>query len=212
MLVEFVAPGVAAVRVETDVDTTAVLNLFGRPGEVNNTRPEEDKTLSKSHTISIPIVGIRPGYSVTVKDKEGRQGTGILERPLEGTDVVGTQFFGRGASRPGVAFQAGRKGTVIWTNLLGAEAPFAGLVRLYAKPNTCTRAQECPVTLVQTFTTDTIGGDKVSATHAVPIAFPDTPNVDFRVLVVGRERPLGTAARPLSYFYQLDVPAASVLK
>lgn len=204
MLRDHGGTNLAVVRFGTNVETTAVLSVFGSPGQPTGVDPQPDATLAKEHTISIPLgLGGTPlGISLTVTDKNGAKAGAILEY---GSVIVGTQYFGRTpASMPKFTFSAPYRGTATW-DAIGSSTPLPlGSVQIFGKQPACTTAQQCQATLKATATEDTRTLHEGYESHSIPVTLPDTPAQDFQLLYTVI---IDNGQQPVSIFYQLDIPA-----
>ncbi|MBX7112064.1 MAG: hypothetical protein K1X87_09515 [Dehalococcoidia bacterium] len=204
MLRDHGGTNLAVVRFATNVETTAVLGVFGSPGEPTGIDPQPDGTLAKEHAISIPLGlnGTPLGISLTVTDKNGQKAGAILEY---GNTIVGLQYFGRTpTSMPKFTFTAPYRGTATWDALSGTTALPLGSIQVFGKQPACTTAQQCQATLKATATEDTRTLHEGYESHSIPVTLPDTPAQDFQLLYTVI---IDNGQQPVSIFYQLDIPA-----
>lgn len=204
MLRDHGGTNLAVVRFGTNVETTAVLTVFGSPGQPTGVDPQPDATLAREHTISIPLGlgGTALGISLTVTDKNGAKAGAILEY---GDTIVGTQYFGRTAdSRPKFTFSAPYRGAATWQAISSSTPLPLGSVQIFGKQPACTTAQQCQSTLKATATEDTRTLIEGAESHSIPVTLPDTPAQDFQLLYTVI---IDNGQQPVSIFYQLDIPA-----
>jgi len=129
----------AVVRFATNVETTAVLSVFGSPGQPTGVEPQADANLAKEHIISTPLgFGTPVAISITVTDKGGRKAGAVLEY---GDTIVGNQYWGRTPGfTPKFTLTAPFRGTATWDAISSSTPLPLGSVQVYGKPVGCTAA------------------------------------------------------------------------
>ncbi|MFN0094597.1 MAG: hypothetical protein ACKVVT_07440 [Dehalococcoidia bacterium] len=193
--------GVVTVRLETNVPTTAMVRVVGKPGETPGVEPQASAGRSLAHVVSIPLPA-ETFIEVEVKGDNGTTTTGQLEG---GATVVGGQFWGRAEYFPKVTFAAGFRGSVTWGNLRDPDAPrrVAG-VQLFDRPAGCTTAQACRYSPGKAFRDDAIRVEETLERHTIPVAF-EVRNADYLILI--QAPGAGEGGRAVQRFFQIEVKA-----
>lgn len=203
MTVDYAGPGVATLRVATDVPTTAKVRLYG-PGdtEIKTVQPPPPATdLNTRHTFSVVLPTVHTAYIVDVYDAAGLRAAAFLE---EGA-INGEEYFERGETAPKLTVLGNLAGTVAWV------APRRGLVIapgelvLLQKQANCTTAQACLSEPLTIFRGDETSEAQGKETHGVQLTFPDAAH-DYQVVIVGKF----PSNSPLRAFYQIDVKGSSL--
>lgn len=204
MLRDHGGTNLAVVRLATNTETTAVLSVFGSPGQQTGVEPQTDANFAKEHTISIPLGMAGPvALRVTATDRSGQQANAILEY---GSVIVGTQYFGRAPGfTPKLTLSEPFRGIVSWEAISASTELPLGTVQIFGKEPGCTTAQQCQATLKATATQDTRTLREGYETHAVPVVLPDSPARDFQLLITIAFELEGQSRS--TTFYQLDIPA-----
>lgn len=203
MVMDHAGTGVVAVRLATDVETTAVVSVHGRVGEPRDPiEPVSDTKPATSHTLSTPTGMTDFVVQVIVTDAKGKSGIGELESGA----IIGMQYWARFDTAPKITYNGKLAATGTWSNLRGDPgSPPTGRVIMLTKKAGCTTADLCQGEVVKTVTQDTTGGDATSTSHSIPFAFPDRTH-DFQVLFAAEP----VTGSNVTLFYQFDVLAKDV--